>query len=68
MVVLLASLSGYFVNRLSYISFCYDIWPPDFSAGVPEESGVCRPLVTHHSMELATHPLPAPRGLRPEAE
>ena len=42
--------------------------PLDSSAGVPEESGVRRPLVSHHSMELTAHPFPAPRGLLPEAE
>ncbi len=44
------------------------MWPLDVSAGISEESGVCRPLVSHHTMKLAAHPLPAPGGLRLEAE
>ena len=39
-ILLLAQLSGYFLNRLPYISLYYDIWPLDFSTGIPEESGV----------------------------
>jgi len=44
------------------------MWPRDFSGGVPEESGVGRTLMTHDSMELAAHPLPAPRSFLFEAE
>jgi len=67
-VLLLAELSGYLVNRLLHISLYYDMGPLDSSAGVPEEGGVRRPLVTHDSMELAAHPLPAPRSLLLESE
>ncbi len=56
------------MNRLPDISLYYDMGPLDSSAGVPEESGVRRTLVSHHSMELAAHPFPAPRGFRLEAE
>ncbi len=42
--------------------------PLDSSAGVPEESGMRRPFVSHHSMKLAAHPFPAPGRLRFEAE
>ena len=56
------------MNRLPDIMLCYDIGPLDLSGGVPEESGVRRPLVTHDSMQLAAHPLPAPGRLRLEAE
>jgi len=44
------------------------MWPLDLSAGIPVESGVCRPLVSHHSMKLTAHLLPAPRSLLLEAE
>ena len=44
------------------------MWPLDSSAGVPEESGVCRPLVSHHSMKFTAHPFPAPGRFRLEAE
>ncbi len=67
-VLLSAYLRGYLLNRLLYVSFCQDIWPLDFSTGIPEESGVRRPLVTHHAMKLAGHPLPAPRRFRLEAK
>ncbi len=56
------------MNRLLYVSLYYDIWPLALSFGVPEESGVRRPLVSHHSMELTAHPLPAPGRLLLEAK
>ena len=67
-LLLLAQLSCYLVNRLLYISLYNDMWPLDPSTGIPKESGVGRAFLTHHAMELATHPFPAPRGLLPEAE
>ena len=42
--------------------------PLAFSLSVPVESGMRRPLVIHHSMELTAHPLPAPSSLLLEAE
>ncbi len=56
------------MNRLPDISLCDYISPLDLSTGVPVESGVRRPFVTHHSMEVAAHPFPAPRSVLPEAE
>ena len=64
----LAELSGQLLNRLSYISLCYDVRPLDLPAGIPEEGGVCRSLVAHHSMKFVTQPLPAPRRFLLEAE
>ncbi len=40
--LLLAQLSGYFLNRLSDISLCYHMWPLAFPLSVPEESGLRR--------------------------
>ena len=59
----LKTLKDYFLN--SY--YASGRKPLGLSAGVPEEGGVGRPLVTHHSMELAAHPLPAPSSFLPEA-
>jgi len=56
------------VNRLPDISLYYDIGPLALSFGVPEESGVRRAFLAHHSMELAGHPFPAPGRLLLEAK
>ena len=42
--------------------------PLGFSAGAPEESGVRRAFLAHHSMKFTAHSFPAPRGLLPKAE
>ena len=55
-------------KRLPDILLCYDIGPLDLSAGIQKESGVRRAFLAHHSMELAAHPVPAPRRFLPEAE
>jgi len=68
-LLLAAQLSVYFLNRLPDISLCYRMWPPvAFSLSVPVESGVRWAFMSHHSMELTAHPLPAPRSLLLEAE
>ena len=42
--------------------------PLDSSAGVPEQSGVRRAFLAHHSMKFTAHSFPAPRRFLLEAE